>query len=296
MMKSNLMMIIRRYKNYILAIFSLLILIPVFSLNYRDLKFRSDNLLVVNQLGEQYGHHGMLEIYVHLYVGMFLFIVSVISILILYKQFKGSTFTWRPVMAGIFVTGMIGVSESIDHLFAAYLASGFTAFALHNFFNFIHLFGGPMAIFFFYQGTKEYSMQFREGGSPLSKITIILLLLILPVMALLVTILILKTFDVDITTSTVFLISIPTLILVGFTLKESYQQWEMQSFLMGFLSMLSISVSLLFLTILLSINSAVLGNGYLYVLAYSLQNIFHAATASLIILFTISMNVILSEN
>jgi|GEM_PF-3658536 len=115
-------------------------------------------------------------------------------------------------------------------------------------------------------------------------------------MALLVTILILKTFDVDITTSTVFLISIPTLILVGFTLKESYQQWEMQSFLMGFLSMLSISVSLLFLTILLSINSAVLGNGYLYVLAYSLQNIFHAATASLIILFTISMNVILSEN
>lgn len=281
-----------RYKNLFLVLFCLMVMLPIFSLNYKDIRFRDDNLILVNQLS---GHHGLLEMYVHLYAGMFLFIASIVSVYVLYGQFKGSTFTWRPVMAGIFVAGMIGFSESIDHLFAVYSSSGLIALAGHNFFHFMHVLGGPIAIFFFYQGTKEYSMQFREGGSPMSKPAIITLLSVLPLLSLVTTILTLKVFEIDIAGTTLFIVSIAALVLAGFTLLESYRQWEMQSFLVGYLSLLAVSVTLLFITILLSLNSALLGNAYLYALSYSLQDIFHAVTASLIVLFTISMNVMLNE-
>lgn len=293
---SSIKTISSRYKHIFFVAFSLLILVPVLSLNYRDLRFQPDRLFIINQLGEQYGHHGVLEMYVHLYAGMFLFIASIISIFILYGQFKSSTFTWRTVLAGIFVTGMIGLSESIDHLFAVYVSHGFFALAGHNFFHFIHVLGGPLAIFFFYRGTKEYSMQFKEGGKPLSKTAILLLLSILPISTIAVTFLTLRVIVLDIETKTVFAISVPALVLAGFTLKESYEQWKMQSFLMGFLSMLAVSVTLLYLAILSSLNTAVLGNAYFYVLSYSLQDIFHVVTAAVLILFTISMNILLNEN
>lgn len=199
-------------------------------------------------------------------------------------------------MAGIFVTGMIGLSDGIDHLFAVYVSSGFIALVGHNFFDFMHEFGGPIAIFFFYRGTKEYSMQFKEGGSPMSKTVIIALLSILPLMALLATISSINILEVDIASTTGFIVTIATVVLAGLTIRESYRQWQIQSFLMGYISLLAVSVSLLFVTILVSMNSYVMGNAYLYALSYSLKDIFHVVTAALIVLFTISMHIMLSDN
>lgn len=290
---SNLLESVKKYKPLILGIFFLLVMIPVFSLNYKDIRFRDDNLVLVKQLS---GHYGLMEMYVHIYSAMFLFIACIVSIFILYEQFKGSSFTWRPIMAGIFVTGMLGFSDAIDHLFAVYVSSGFIALAGHNFFHFMHVLGGPIAIFFFYKGTKEYSMQFREGGLPMSKSTIILLLLFLPLLALLVTISSIDIFEVDLSTMTVFVVTVITLILAAFTIRESYRQWEVQSFLMGFISMLAVSVTLLIVTILASMNSDVMGNAYLYALSHSLKDIFHVITAALLVLFTVSMHVMLNES
>lgn len=288
----NLLASVKKYKPLLLGLFALLILIPVLSLNYKDIRFRDDNLVLVNQLS---GHHGLMEMYVHIYSGMFLFIAGIVSVLILYEQFKGSSFTWRPIMAGIFVTGMMGFSDGIDHLFAVYLSSGFIALALHTFFHFMHVLGGPIAIFFFYMGTKEYSMQFKEGGSPMSKSAIIFLLLFLPVLALLVTISSINVLEIDIANTIVFVVTVVTLILAGFTIRESYRQWDVQSFLMGYISLLAVSVSLLFVAILASMNSDVMGNAYLYALSHSLKDIFHVVTAALIILFTVSMHIMLND-
>ncbi|MBW6517951.1 MAG: hypothetical protein K0A89_05565 [ANME-2 cluster archaeon] len=290
---SSLFVSFSRHKRFILTLFFLLVIIPVFSLNYKDIRFRDDNLVIINQLE---GHHGLMEMYVHIYSSVFLFIACIISILVLYEQFKDSSFTWRPMMAGIFVTGMIGLSDGIDHLFAVYVSSGFIALAGHNFFHFIHEFGGPIAIFFFFRGTKEYSMQFREGGKPMSKTRIITLLSVLPLLALLATVSSIDILDVDIANTTGFIVTVATLILAGLTIRESYRQWEVQSFLMGYISLLAVSVSLLFVTILVSMNSYVLENAYLYALSYSLKDIFHVVTAALIILFTVSMHIMLSDN
>lgn len=269
-----------------MSVFILLVMYSILSLGYKEVTF-DENRLLINQYGGQYiGHHGMHELYPHLYAATVLFIVSIASIIVLYEKFKGSKYTWNPVMVGVFFTGLIGWGEGFEHLFNVFG---------HEFFHYTHMIGGLLAIYFLYIGTKEYSMQFREGGKPISEIKIFGIIITSFIIILALASQSKTEWDVVIEQPFIYLTAVPTLILAGLTLKEAYEQRKIHMMLMGYLSMLAISVTLLELFILFGRIADIINNAYLYIVMHAFQDFMLSATSMLIISFTVTMNFMIKK-
>lgn len=272
-------------KDILLLLFvsSLIIYTFFYAVEYQQVVFNSDKTELLNQFRGNYGqlgHFRLHELYPHMYAGMLLFIASIISVKVLYFRFGKSRFTWRPVIAGIFITGLIGLGETLEHLFDV---------LGHEFFHYVHLLAGLLAMFFLYMGTQEYRMQYKKGGKPINRRSIIGLIVILPLLAFTIALNSSKAWDTRVELPFVYLTVAPTVVLAGMTLLESYKQKEENKILMGFLAILAGTVTGLTVIILLGRIGDIGNYAFLYVLGQSLQAIALSATAMLILVFTFTM-------
>lgn len=271
-------------KDILITLFAAIIIIYifVFAVNYQEVAFNSDKTELINQYRGQYGHdhYGLDELYPHMYAGILLFISSVLSSKILYSRFGKSRFTWRPVMAGIFVTGLIGLGESMEHLFDT---------LWHEFFHYIHMIGGLLAMYFLYIGTQEYRMQYKHGGKPISSRVIVGMIVILPLLSMVIALNASKAWDARLELPFIYLTTLPTMFLAGMTMWESYRQKEEYKVLMGFLAILAGTVTGLTIIILAGRIGDITDNAFLYVLGQSLQLVYLSASAMLILVFTFTM-------
>lgn len=97
---------------------------------------------------DQYqGHYGLQEIYVHYYAGIFLFTASMLCIIFIYRNSWESR-SGHSIPAGIFLTGLIGFGEVAEHFTT-------TPFG-HDFYHYLHLVSGSLAVFFLFIGLKGH--------------------------------------------------------------------------------------------------------------------------------------------
>ncbi|MBU4454039.1 MAG: hypothetical protein KJ929_02990, partial [Euryarchaeota archaeon] len=62
------------------------------------------------------GHHNMLEQLVHNYAGLLVVFASIVGVLIIYKNFRGSKIAWPSIMAGMVAAGFIELGDEAEHL------------------------------------------------------------------------------------------------------------------------------------------------------------------------------------
>lgn len=266
-----------------IALFALLALIlyyPLLIVGHGTIDFHDG--VITNQF---MAHMGLQEIYLHIYSGFILFIISVISVVVLYDYFKDSKYTWKPVMAGILSTGLIGLGEGAEHLFATFG---------HEVFHYTHMLGAPVAMYFLYVGAREYTMQYREGGRPIGFKTTIGLMFLVFIVSVVIASFARVEWDPVIERPFIYIIATPVVVLSFLTLKEANEQYEMQKVLRYYLSLLAISVMLLSIVIMLGRDADIIGSAYLYMVAHSFQAILLVVNATFIMSFTISMHIMMN--
>ncbi|MBW6517958.1 MAG: hypothetical protein K0A89_05600 [ANME-2 cluster archaeon] len=271
-----------KLKYIFFTLLTIMIYYPILRLGHGIVEFQ-DNVMV-NQF---MAHKGLHEIYVHIYSGFLLFLVSVISVILLYDHFKDSKYTWKPVMAGILSTGLIGLGEGAEHLFATFG---------HEVFHYTHMLGSPVAMYFLYIGTKEYSMQFKEGGKPMATRSIMAIMSSVFIVSVVLASFAREEWDPYIERPFIYIIAVPLILLSVLTIKEAYDQFEMQKIVMHNLSLLAISVMVLNIVILLGRDADIARNAYIYLVAQILQVLFLIVTATFIMVFTISMYIIMKQD
>jgi|GEM_PF-1425573 len=272
-----------KLKYLLFAVISILLYYPLLRLGFYEKVVFEDGILQ-NQF---MAHKGLQEIYMHIYSGFILFVVCVISVVVLYEYFKDSKYTWKPVLAGILSTGLIGLGEGAEHLFATFG---------HEVFHYTHMIGSPIAIYFLYVGAKEYSMQFREGGKPMGTRAILILMFSVFVISLILASVSRAHWDPAIERPFIYVIAIPLVILSFLTLKEAFEQIEKQKMLMHYISLIAISVMLLNIVILLGRDADIVNNAYIYIVTFGFQNILLIVNATFILAFTISMRIMMTRD
>lgn len=220
-------------------------------------------------VGQITGHYGLHEIYAHLFASMFLFIMSLISLALLYYYYRSSIFKVQGIWNGIFYTGLIGLGEALEHFFSN--------IAIGNMFHYLHLISAPLALLFYYFGIREI-FQKKDEGSEMGYKKILLLNIIFLVFVL-VSITLLSRFshaiwDFEIEEPFILFTVIPTLVLVGMVLEKSKVITE-STLLLASLYIVTIGVCVLTLTILVGRQADINKNISIYIIAHQIQNIFH---------------------
>lgn len=261
----------------------------------------------------EYEHHATIEMSVHFYAGwllfilsgMFLFLVGSICALTLFLKFRESELLWKPLSAGMIAIGLVGLGEAADHLFEitgilypalqqfeTFLGGQLT----HEFIHYIHTVSGPVAMFFFFIATREYTMQFQPEGKPIATPMVVGLLSAIPLSAFVLAILSVwwgMYFEMAILAG----LLIPSVYLVVSIVKEAYKNRTggerlMSGVLMTFLSLLSISVLFLGIDVLLWTGLLELQQANLYLVFHALQDVLHTMVGTIILTFTIMMRVV----
>ena len=116
-------------------------------------------------------------------------------------------------------------------------------------------------------------MQYKKGGKPINRKSIIGLIVLLPLLAFAVALNSSKAWDARVELPFVYLTVAPTVVLAGMTLLESYKQKEENKILMGFLAILAGTVTSLTVIILLGRIGDIGNYAFLHVLGQSLQAI-----------------------
>ncbi|MFQ6056571.1 MAG: hypothetical protein ACE5J3_11380 [Methanosarcinales archaeon] len=238
-----------------------------------------------NLINQFPGHHGMLEQVVHMYATGLLFIASIVAILILYKYFRGAKYTWYPIMAGIFSTGLIGLGENLEYYFGAFG---------HDFFAYLHRIGAPLALYFFYVGITEYvGTLSEEEKKPMSIYTIVGLIGIAIVISLALATQADTPWDVKIERPFIYITTIPIVIIVVMVLQKAIIAYKSEATLMLNISLISVAVTLLALDILIGRQADIWANGALYIVTHAVQDILHAFNAALLIGFSLMIPMVM---
>lgn len=108
---------------------------------------------IANQFFE---HKGLLEIYVHLAGGFFLFASSIIAAFLLWRNFSRLRQGWFPLGVGILFIGLIGLGEAVEHFFGPPGSAGY------DFFHYLHMVAAPVGLFFLYVGVNELQFLYFE--------------------------------------------------------------------------------------------------------------------------------------
>ena len=224
------------------------------------------------------GHHNMLEQLVHNYAGLFLVFASIVSILIIYKNFRGSKVVWPTIMAGMIAAGFIGLGDVGEHIL-----TGISPFP-HETLHYLHMLGGPVALFLFYSGLKEFT---TADAKPLGTLKLGLILLCTLLIPMVLATQADQRWDPDIEGPFLVLTAIPTIIIAFMVLLRAKPAFEAHSTVVLNISFTSIAITLLTLTLLIARMGDVnlLDNGSMYVMGHALADIMHAAAATSILMF-----------
>lgn len=228
------------------------------------------------------GHHNMLEQIVHNYAGLLVVFASIIGVLIIYKNFRGSKIAWPSIMAGMVAAGFIGLGDSVEHLL-----TGISPLP-HESLHYLHMIGGPVALLLLYIGLREYTA--TTEIKPLSgfKLTLILLATILIPVALATQAH--MRWDPEIEGPFLLVTSVPTIILAMLLLSKARASFEEHSTVVLNISFVAVAVTLLTISLLVARMGDVelLNNADMYVNGHAIADLMHAATATTLLTFGIS--------
>ncbi|VVB91013.1 Uncharacterised protein [uncultured archaeon] len=228
------------------------------------------------------GHHNMLEQLVHNCVGLLVVITSIIGVLIIYKNFRGSKIAWPAIMAGMVAAGFIGLGDSVEHLLPG--VSPLPSESLH----YLFMIGGPVAVFLLYMGLREYTATTEIKTLSGFKLLLILLATILIPIALATQAH--QRSDPHIEGPFLLVTSIPTVILALLLLIKAKSSFEEHSTVVLNISFVAVAVTLLTLSLFIGRmgDTGLLNNAEMYVYGHALGDIFHAVTATTLLTFGIS--------
>ncbi len=228
------------------------------------------------------GHHNMLEQLVHNYAGLFLAIASVVGVLIIYKNFRGSKIGWPAIMAGMLAAGFIGLGDSVEHLLP-----GINPLP-HETLHYLHMIGGPVALFLLYAGLKEYTA--TKDIKPLTgfKLTFILLATLLIPVGLATQAH--QRWDPHIEGPFLVVTAVPTVLIALLLLNKARGSFEEHSTVVlniGFVAIATTGLTLALLAARMG-DTELLDSAVLYVNGHALADLMHAATATTLLTFGIS--------
>ena len=240
--------------------------------------------LIANQFID---HHGMMEIYSHLFASTFLFIASLIALYLFYKTLiKGSSHSWTHIGAGIVGVGLIGLGEAAEHFF---LESPFG----NGVFHYLHMIAAPIALYLFYIGITEFIEEdqiISKFGSKKKSGTLSIKQILLIYAAMFIAVAVLasisvKPWDPKVEGPFLYAALIPTLILAFILVLKSEEVTE--SIVMIFIPIIAVLVSLLALDIWFGRYVDIWGNAPLYVITHNIQNVLHVLNGGVLLLFAI---------
>lgn len=233
---------------------------------------------LINQI---YGHHGLLEIYAHIYASLFLFLVSLVSIWVLYYFFRSSIFRFQGLLNGLFYTGLIGLGETFEHVFMSPKIGSFS--------HYLHLLAAPIALIFYFFSLEEIFSKKPEGKRKVDSkksfgvfFTFLTILLLLSSFSN-------ATWDAEIEVPLVLVTVLPTLVLVGMLLEKSKIISDSTLALISLRIML-LGVSALTISILAGRYGDFTGKAQVYIMFHQLQNISHVVTGTALLIFVTTVS------
>jgi len=228
------------------------------------------------------GHHNMLEQIVHNYAGLFLFFGSIVGILIIYRNFRGSKMAWPAIIGGIFSTGLIGLGDAGEHLLP-----GINPLP-HETLHYLHMIGGPVALIFLYKGLKEYTATKDIKPISWSNVFIILSATILIPVALATQAR--QRWDPEIEGPFLVVTAVPTIILALLLFNKARKSFEEHSTVVLNISFVAVATTLLTLALLAARmgDTELANDATLYVNGHAIADLLHSAAATAIITFGIS--------
>ncbi|MFQ5887501.1 MAG: hypothetical protein ACE5HY_02260 [Candidatus Hydrothermarchaeales archaeon] len=233
-------------------------------------------------------HHGMMEIYSHLFASTFLFIASLIALYLFYKAFTGeSSYPWRYIEAGTVGVGLIGLGEAAEHFF---LESPFG----HGIFHYLHMISAPIALYFFYIGITEFIKEDQvtskfdsvQSSSGLSTKHILLIFVAMFLVVAVLAGISYVPWDPRVEGPFLYVSLIPTLILAWMLVVKSEEVTE--SIVMIFIPIIAVLVSLLALDVWFVRYVDIWGNAPLYVITHNIQNVLHVLNGGVLLMFAIT--------
>lgn len=236
--------------------------------------------LLIEQVQDQ--HHFMREQLVHNYAGLLLVLASIIGVLIIYKNFRGSKIAWPSIMAGMVAAGFIGLGDSMEHLLPG--ISPMPHEALH----YLHMIGGPVSVFLLYMGLREYTA--TNEIKPLSGFKLILILLVTILIPVGLATQAHQKWDPIIEGPFLLVTSIPTIIIALLLLLKAKSSFEEHSTVVLNISIVAVAATLLTISLLVGRmgDTSLLNNAELYVNGHAIADLMHAATATTLLIFGIS--------
>ncbi|MDO8727169.1 MAG: hypothetical protein Q7J35_13955 [Candidatus Methanoperedens sp.] len=224
----------------------------------------------------------MREQLVHNYAGLLLVLASIIGVLIIYKNFRGSKIAWPSIMAGMVAAGFIGLGDSIEHLLPGISP------VPHETLHYLHMIGGPVSVFLLYMGLREYTATTEVKPFSGSKLILILLLTILIPFGLATQAN--QRWDPDIEGPFLIVTSIPTIIIALLLLLKAKSAFEEHSTVVLNISFVAVAATLLTISLLVGRmgDTTLLNNADLYVNGHAIADLMHAVTATTLLIFGIS--------
>ena len=229
------------------------------------------------------GNYGMLEVYVELLAGGFLFFASLAAILMSLsygrvmrdrvhligdsigpggvKLAERGVPGWQYISTGIFFTGLIGVGEVMEHFFEAPVAI--------IFYNYLTIMSPPAALYFFYIGIKKHLSKELEGAVMVRFLLVGIIFYIIVGGLSLAT----EYYSAEIKKFYLYFIVLPILIFSAVVFKTAFQAYEKYLLFMPTVSAMVLSTTFLALFTLASELSIVLGYPTIYILSQAIKDI-----------------------
>jgi hypothetical protein len=248
------------------------------------------------------GNFGMHEIYVNVLSGLFLYVASLVVIVVSLgygrvmkdrvhligdsigpggiKLAERGTPGWQYISAGLVYTGITGISGGLKLIFTHPLQI--------IFFDYLALLSPPIALYFFYAGIKQH-LRKEVKGIFLKNIILITVLLYDLVGGLTIFsesyLQDIAFYATDIRTLFLYFIILPVLILSAITFKTAFQAYEKYLLFMPTVSAMVLSTSLLALITLAGELSIASGYAEIYILAQGVEDILICVTATSILAY-----------
>lgn len=225
---------------------------------------------------DQYqGHYGLQEIYVHYYAGVFLFITSILCLIFTYSS------PWKNKLdhslpAGIFFTGLIGLGEVAEHFTT-------TPFG-HDFYHYLHLVSGSLAVFFLFTGVKKHI----ENNNKLSFSVVLGMITIVLLVSAGAASQSNTPWDMEIEIPFLILTALPAFAISIIILFIEYKKiFKNPSPFVLLLSLIGASATILTLDIIIGRIFDIIGVATGYTITHALQDVLHTTTGAFILTFAI---------
>lgn len=232
----------------------------------------------------------MLEIYVHIIAAGILFMAALAASAYLFNHFNRHKVVWPGLIHGFFYTGLIGLGEFLEHIFRW---DPFINTSLH----YLHHLAAPVAMVFFYLGINEFYDRCSHPDDEVHTISNEV------AMGMLAGILMIVFFmgslagtpwDERLEGPFLILILIPLIVITWLLIKTSKR--IKKTMLAQYFPALGVSLSLLTVVIWLGRFSDLNKISTLYIVTHGLQDTLHIITATIIVMFTLSIRESMREN